>query len=265
MPASLPHLVRIMSDPEADPESIATTISHFPAIAVRLVALANSAWTSPVSPITNIEQTCTHLGLNLVRSLSLSIAIAAPFSPARCQGFDSEMFWSNTLLLADCAANLSEFSTTTGAENRETARAAALFSNLSLLWMADALPAETTLALDEDADTEVFPDQPLRRACGMDTGYVGGLLGRAWGLPDDLVAGMEHHGNPNYEGSGWAFATLVRVAADIVHSVNDDEWCADCSDDLDRLRIEPVKRDKLVEKMSYKLDDTLQLTRTLRL
>jgi HD-like signal output (HDOD) protein len=254
-----------MSDPEADPESIATAISRFPAIAVRLVALANSAWTSPVAPIKSIEQTCTHLGLNLVRSLSLSIAVAAPFSPARCLRFDSELFWCNTLLLADCAANLSDYSAISGADDRETARAAALFSNLSLLWMADALPAETALALDENADTEVFPDQPLRRACGMDTGYVGGLLGRAWGLPDDLVAGMEHHGKPHYAGSGWAFAALVRVAADIVRSVNDDEFRADCVDDLERLRIEPLKRDKLIEKMSIKLDDTIQLTRSLRL
>lgn len=265
MPASLPHLVAVMSDPDIDPSMVAIAVSRFPSIAVRLVSLANSAWTSPVTPITSIEQACSHLGLNLVRSLSLSIAIAAPFSPARCLAFDSEAFWCNTLLLADCAAHLSEFSVATGTNGRETVRAAALFSNLSLLWLADVLPEETASALEEDADTEVFPDQPLRRACGMDTGHVGGLLGRAWGLPDALVAGMEHHGNPHYDGSGWEIATLVRVAADIVHAVNDDEWTVSCAVDLDRLMIDPLKRDSLVEKMTIRLDDTLQLTRALRL
>lgn len=265
MPASLPHLVQVMSDPDSDPDMVATAVSRFPTIAVRLVALANSAWIAPVTPISSIEQACTHLGLNLVRSLSLSIAIAAPFSPVQCSAFDSESFWCNTLLLADCAASLSELSVVTGAAGRETARAAALFSNLSLLWLADAMPDETTSALEHDCNSEIFPDRPLRTECGMDTGYIGGLLGRAWGLPDDLVAGMEHHGNTHYDGNGRAFAALVRVAADIVHAVNIDEWRVDCADDLEQLGIEPMKRDTLVKKISARLDDTIQLTQMLQL
>lgn len=265
MPASLPHLVRIMSDPDIDLSAVATAISRFPTISVRLVSLANSAWASPVTPITSIALACSHLGLRLVRSLSLSIAIAAPFSPARCRAFNSESFWCNTLLLADCAASLSDCSARVGSEGREAVRTAALFSNLSLLWMADVLPEQTAAALEKTADTEVFPDPSLRRACGMDTGHVGGLLGRAWGLPDDLVAGMEHHGNPHYDGDGWQFAALIRVAADIIHAVNNDEWTVNYEDDLHRLTIDPVKRDGIIETMSTRQDDTVQLIRALQL
>lgn len=263
--SALPYLLQVMGDPDIDARKLAEIIERFPSIAVRLIALVNSAWYAPIEPITSVEHACAHLGFNLVRTVSMSLAVMAPFNPNRCAEFESETYWCTTFLVADSAAKLTACVKNGEELSPDTARAAGLFHNLGLLWLAEAMPLETATAMVAAQSKGIGLNDALRDCCRTDACEVGGLLGRAWGLPDDLVAGMEHRNNPEYEGNGWEVAALVQSATEIVDAVicGDREPAIDSR--LERLKIDRSDRDKVLASVVAKLDETLDMTRTLKL
>jgi len=262
-PSALPHLLNVLDDPDADSGALAGIIEHFPSIAVRLIALVNSAWCAPVERITSIERTCTHLGLGLVRTISMSLAVMAPFNPSRCPEFRSETYWCSTFLVANGAASLASSVSNNVDLSPETVRTAGLFHNLGLLWLADTLPLETETALAASRAEDVSLNEALRNSCGTDICQIGGILGRAWDLPGDLVAAMEHRNNPTFDGNGWEIATLVRGATEIVAEVIGEDPSPAADRHLGRLALGPDDYDRVKEELADKLEETANLAKTL--
>ncbi len=91
-PSALPYLLEKLAQQEIEYDDLAETIERFPSIVARLISVANSAWSSPRSPITSLRRACTHLGLALTRSIAISLAVSAPFSLNRCLNFDLARF-----------------------------------------------------------------------------------------------------------------------------------------------------------------------------
>ena len=168
-PSALPFLLRALTDPSTDTRKIAGTIERFPSIAARVVSLVNSAWSAPIEPITSIERACTHLGSRLVRTVSMSLAVMAPFDTTRCPGFDSESYWCNTFLVADSAAQLIACAETDRDLSPDTVRAAGLFHNLGLLWLADNMPEQTARAIAVAERDGVDLNELLRDYCKTDS------------------------------------------------------------------------------------------------
>ncbi|MCP4996368.1 MAG: HDOD domain-containing protein, partial [Gammaproteobacteria bacterium] len=133
LPAGIPYLLTVLTDEEIAINELARILERFPTIVARLIALANSAWSSPASDVTSLEMACARLGFNIIRSVSIALAIAQPFDPNRCQAFDAERYWCSALLTADAATWLSPLSQVAYAPEPETARVGGLLHNLGLL------------------------------------------------------------------------------------------------------------------------------------
>ena len=264
-PSALPDLLRALDDDEIDVGKLAEVVERFPDIAARLVSLANSAWCTPVEPITQVERACAQLGLGLVRSVSLSLSIMAPFDVTRCVNFESNRFWGHTFLVADCAESLAARTEVGRSLRPETARACGLFHNLGLLWLVDKQPEMTASAIARADDDSIGLNDSLRSLCGMDASDVGGLLGRAWELPDVFIAAMEHNGTTDCDGTGRQAAAVVRAAMSVVRTVVHDDRLQDCQSELERLGLDANDRGDFMEAASAKLTDTVELARTLKL
>ena len=141
-PPAMPYLLRELDNDELSYTAIAALLERFPTIAVRLISLANSAWSSPVSPIASLPDACARLGLNVVRSVSIAVAIAGPFNPNRCKHFSARRFWTSALLTAECASQLANNTKVP----TQYARTAGLLHNLGLIWMAEYLSVATDRA-----------------------------------------------------------------------------------------------------------------------
>ncbi len=264
-PSALPDLLRALDDDEIDVGRLARAVERFPDIAARLVSLANSAWCTPVEPITQVERACAQLGLGLVRSVSLSLSIMAPFDVTRCANFESNRFWSHTFLVADCAESLAARAQVDSELRPETARACGLFHNLGLLWLVDKQPEMTANAIARANDNAAGLNESLRSLCGMDACEVGGLLGRAWELPDVLIAAMEHCGSRDFDGAGWQGAAVVGAAASLVSAVVHGDRPQDWQWKLERLGLAENDCGDLIEAVSANLSETAELARTLNL
>lgn len=72
LPVETPYLISSLSDETLNFNQLSKVIERFPTIAARLIALANSAWSAPISPIYSLEESCTRLGLSVVKSDSVN-------------------------------------------------------------------------------------------------------------------------------------------------------------------------------------------------
>lgn len=143
------RLLTLMTDDDVVVPDVAEELQLFPVISARLIGLANSAWSSPVSPVNNVVDACGRLGLDVVKSASIAYAVAAPFNPLRCPTFDPVRFWCCSLLSAEAAALLG----VSQGLDRSLSRTTGMLRSIGLIWLADAAPLLTGEALVE-AETQ---------------------------------------------------------------------------------------------------------------
>lgn len=194
LPAGIGDLIAALGGADMTNSQLAAVIEQYPSIALRLLALANSAWSAPAHAITALDQACGRLGYKVVRSVAIALAVSAPFDHARCPAFDGRRFWCRALLSADIAEWLSAKGGHFSGPDPITPggmRSAALVRDLGLLWLADGMPLACHAALTECAQApQLALASALRQHCGTDHHQTGSQLAEAWHLPRLLAVAM---------------------------------------------------------------------------
>jgi len=221
LPRGVPFLLQAMNDDSLSFADMARAIEHVPSVAARLLALANSAWSSPLQPVTSLEKACSRLGMRVVRTTSLALAISQPFNPARCPAFDGAIFWSSVLLNAEAAAWVEQHA---WRSDSGTARTAGLLGNLGLIWLAESLPMQTATAIERACEeTDGSLNDHLHEACGLGYDEAGALLAEAWRLPAVLHDAIAQQFDDAADTA--PLARLVRGAARMTSCVrNERDW-----------------------------------------
>lgn len=258
LPDGIPHLLHALEDDDVDFKELTRLLEEFPSIAGRLIAVANSAWAAPTTPVLTLLDSCTRIGLTVVRGLAIALAVTAPFNVHRCPDFEPERFWSSALLAADGAELLGRYRSQ--GSDAQLLRTAGLLHHLGLLWLADRYPMETSRALNVYAETPgVDLAQALRDLLGTDYCEVGGRLAQVWSLPAPLTDVMCYHRTPNYEGE---YRELVRAVGDAVRLVRQLYDPADIAGDRDAGCDQSVTSEqcrKVFDRLQQRFDNTVQM------
>ena len=251
LPPGATYLLEALADDNIEIPQLAEIIERVPTVAARLIALANSAWSSPVKAITSLDQACARLGLGVVRSTSIALAVSSPFDMNRCPAFDAKTFWASSLLTAEAAALFTHLMPPNHDLQVSTSRTAGLLHNLGLLLLADQMPGEVQLAI-EKAGKDSAPSLrlALQSICGLDYTDAGAYLSEAWGLPEPLSTAIEHHANPDYEGEHWQVACLVGASASMVSSIQRKTPWAMSEAIVHRLDVEVGATNRLFESLA---------------
>jgi HD-like signal output (HDOD) protein len=263
LPSGVSQLLQTLTDDSISFRELAGVIERYPTISARLISLANSAWSSPVSEITSTEMACSRLGFGVVRSTSIAIAVAAPFDYNRCPEFDARHFWSTALLAADGADWLAQCSQSETIE-AGTSRAAGLIHNLGLLLLADQCPLEVGSAIKLHQEKE---QQHLGVALLYFLGYdhcdAGGQLGQAWKLPVPLVQAMAHHSDEEFDDTVCDTARLVGVTCTMLHALQHSSPWLIPHQQLEYLHITPSDASQVFDRMNTQQESISELAATL--
>ncbi len=241
LPSNTPMLLRALSNDQLDFNEVAEVIEQFPTVAGRLIALANSAWSSPVETILSVDQACARLGLSVVRSTSLALAVAAAFDPSRCPEFDAERYWTDALFCAEASARLCATGSLSQSLEPAAARAGGLLHSLGVLWIADRLPKEfgRAVQLRQSDEDGMRLHEALHRVLGFDQGDAGGLLALKWQLPEELELAMAMAGDYRPEQRRpmeWVVGYAMRLARALYRQ-------ADCPTDDPRVALIGLRPD----------------------
>lgn len=260
-------LMQSLADDSLNYQQLAEVLKHYPDITARLIFLANSSWSAPISPITSIEQACSRLGTSIIKSVSIAITIASSFDTRRCPLFSTVRFWTTSMLVAEGAKLLASKlpASLSGSELEQTAQTAGVLHNLGVLWLADNLPVETDTALQKIADE--FPSlsfsDSLRQCTGTDYCEIGGQLAKHLKFPEVLAVAMQYHLSADYQESSWEMALLIGEAAKMASALHRQAEEISPNTRLEKLGIDSATQKLIFQQLSKNFEKTHQLAKTL--
>jgi putative nucleotidyltransferase with HDIG domain len=191
LPAYVSEISRLLSSVPVDLKRVGEIIRKQPKLSDYIIHLCELTMPGFRDQNANIEHGIVFLGIDQMRTLILAccmvLDIGSCYSSSQLRSF-----WRHSLLTACLSERLAR---SIDYPNSENACRAGLLHDAGALalvrWAADrcstgelpnALCGETTRA--------------ERESFGTDHCFVGGLIGRAWGLPEQIVDVLECHHNP---------------------------------------------------------------------
>ena len=241
LPPDISCLLKTLNNDDLGYTQLASELEKFPSIVIKIVATANSAWASPINPITTLRDSCARIGVQAVRSISIALSIAEVSDPSRCPPFDSKVFWVSALLTAEAAHICAK-------ENpdvcSDTARLAGLLHNMGLLWLATQKPAETADIISSKNNNEIDSiSEGFDEKLGINFYTAGSYLATYIELPDviaeaiasPVAADIETPLADNHRNAQRLASTVLMVSeleAEEIDELNEDPCFEQLSDKL---------------------------------
>ncbi len=186
--AGASRLVALLVDPDVDVERVLAELDRDPALAARVLKVANSPFYGRAGQVGTVRHAVALLGLTAVRSIAaagcLDRLVPARGGPA----FRAERFRRHSLAVAVAARELARL---LHPDVAAEAYMAGLLHDVGVLVLLRAAP-EATARFDAQAG----PDDGLqaeRDALGATHEDAGRLLAQAWQMPPWLVAALAGH------------------------------------------------------------------------
>lgn len=195
-----------------------------PALAGRLLKLANAASMGGTRPVVSLSQAVMMLGIPMVRKTTLALSLLSENMSGKCPGFDYKRFWSASLATAIANQWLS-FRAQTAVDETFTC---GLLSKVGRLALATVYPEEYGAILQEAGGDEAALTRLEQARFAADHRDITAAMLADWGLPAVFVEAVYHHENPAEatmeEGSRkWLLTQTLHFAARVACFCTADE------------------------------------------
>jgi diguanylate cyclase (GGDEF)-like protein len=182
LPAVALRIVELADDDTASLDQFAEQITYDPALAGKLLRVANSSFYGRRRAVSNLSQAMSLLGLNATITLSLSFSLRECLTQQHSSGFDSNAYWRRALLTAlacrTIAAELGEL-------QPEDFLFAGLLQDIGVLAMDAMFGTPYATLYQQSTDHQLLLTQEALRF-GFTHAQVGTHLLKSWGLPDRI-------------------------------------------------------------------------------
>jgi putative nucleotidyltransferase with HDIG domain len=216
LPVIAQKILCLADNDETAAEKLARIISSDPALAARILRLANAAYFGHRATISTIPRAISIIGLNMLKQLSFGVIVFSSVSPDRRSHKD---FWKHSVKTGTAASLIAQRARV---RCPEVCFMGGLLHDIGRLILEMQLPQECQ-QVKRLAQAEHLPlFQAERRLLETDHAEVGAWLAQRWQLPQHLVAGIAHHHDTIIE---------TQPDADIVATVNAANICATITQD----------------------------------
>lgn len=213
-PRALPAIPRAVNDllvemNQAEPSEarVSKLISQDPALTIRVLRLANSAFFQASRKVGCVEEAVTMLGMTHVRSLVTAAALGASFRSV--QGVDLDLYWRFSLRAAEIARSLAEML----GQDAGNAFTAGLTHRIGVIVMHIAMPnAMAPLNMSHSA-FDMNRAAAEKAAFGYSFADVGAGLAEKWLFPAEIVSALYNQAEP-FEGATYdVLGGILHLAA----------------------------------------------------
>lgn len=195
-------LIQMLGDPDVSVNDLAGVISVEPALASRLMRVANSSMYAQTRQVTTVERAAVILGLGYVKALCLANQLAAPLSKLRMTQSDAEVFWRDSLLRACIGRQLARACRGADAEH---AFLVGLLMDIAAPTLLETEGPDYVDAYERLRPFQLELNDWEREHMGFTHAELGGALLKSWNMPEVLTAAITaHHASPKTAGSGAA-------------------------------------------------------------
>ncbi|MEM7262299.1 MAG: HDOD domain-containing protein [Planctomycetota bacterium] len=206
---------QLIADSNTSAKDLAELLSKDPAIASRILKMANSSFYGFQKKIGNLAQAIVVLGFQQLKNLTVTVGVIDSFRTGSDDDYDYPSFWAHSVATAIAADHVAR---KVKVAKVEEAYMAGLFHDIGKLVLAQHLPSlysEVRQAVTEGRHSLELE----REILGRDHADLGARFLSHWDLPDSLVAAVEnHHAACTAEGEV-TLAEVVQLADVIVNAL----------------------------------------------
>lgn len=217
------RLLEAIGDPDIDVDDLADIINQDPGLMGRIVGLANAAYFGQRNPITTVQEAIIRvLGINMVKSLALSISISGAFQSNSCPGFDTKNYWFNAIGCATLSRMMALRMPIADRPDPDRIYLCGLLHNIGYLVLAHVFPSKLShvLAIKQD-DPEADLGSLQREYLGVDWVSAGEWLVTRWHLPIFIGQIMKSVADPNFVSTDTNETNDINLVRSSVHWLND--------------------------------------------
>ena len=181
---------------DASIEAVTRVVQTDPALAARLLRLANAAALRAARPVAAVPDAVMRLGMAAVRQVAMGFSMVDQHRHGQCEGFDYDRFWSHSLLMAVAMQALAARSRAGSPEEMFTC---GLMARIGCLALATVYPAEYAELLRQspsERDLAALERQHLR----ADHHEFTAAILEDCGVPHALIEPVIHHEDPDTSG-----------------------------------------------------------------
>ncbi len=173
---------------------VARVVQSDPALAGRVLKLANSAHAGMRRPIASISEAVSVLGFPTLRQVALGLSVLSGYRNGKCAAFNYQDFWSGSLATAIATQLLSANAKTSAEETF----ICGLLGDIGRLALATLFPEQygKVLELSRGASLEAEERQEQAVFATTHRELTSALL-LDWGLPKVFVNAVYFHENPD--------------------------------------------------------------------
>ncbi len=213
LPATVLRVMQMIEDPLCSAADLAQVIQADPAMAIKVLKLANSAYYGFRQKIATVPQAVTLLGFATLKNALLSAAVFDLFR-LNTTGFDLAALWKHSVATATAAKLLAKRARF---PNSEKAFTAGLLHDIGKVMIARYLPMSLATIVQAVRDEGLPMAAAEQRTIGLAHPAFGAWVMARWGLPSVLVEAVEYHHCPTKAQYSFDLAALVYLANALTH------------------------------------------------
>ena len=192
LPAVALEVLRISQDEDATLDDMAGCLSRDPALAAKLLRLANSSLFGGGKSVTTLQRATMLLGMKTVKLMALSFSLAGALPKKGKQGgFSFTEYWHRSLVCAIAARSLARLTKSTQGDE---AFLCGLFAHFGKLVLARCLPEQYEPVLAESAGWPAVALEEER--LGFSSTDVCASLLKGWDLPELIYVTVGYWSHP---------------------------------------------------------------------
>lgn len=243
---SLPNLyleiAEALQSPATTSQHIAEIASQDPAIAAKMLQLANSAYFGFSREVYTVNEAVQLLGVRVIQSLALAVPIFSSFSRSKCPGFPIDQLWEHSLQTGVIGRRIFGQYLHDSAMG-EQAFCSGMLHDIGKLILVEDFPEEYAAAITESRETSVPMLEVERKHFQATHAEVGAYLLALWGIPIPLVEAVANHHHPRRCGADQlGLAGVVHMANALQHSEKTAGGFAPGLVDMDYLKLVGLDR-----------------------
>lgn len=213
--------VRILNAVQQEDSSLSELteiISTDPALAAKMLRVANSGFYSLRYEVSSIEKALTVLGVNILKNIALSFIIARELSGTHDQGFDFTYFWRRAVTAAVAAELLAAQIDHQSDDTFVTT----LLSDIGILVLHNSMSEDYAQVFEEKklADDKIATIET--RLFGINHAEIGSGILERWGLPGSICLPIRYHHKPEEAPQENQQAAAILQTADRLSAIYHD-------------------------------------------
>ncbi len=260
LPESSIRMITAVNDPEISVDKLVEIMSLSPVLMARLLGLANSAYFGRAGKINELRIAIIQvLGLNLVKSLTLSMVLSTELDTSKCNKFDTEYFWNHSLATAFIAQKLA-IRMRNELISPNTAYTSGLLLNIGLLAMITISPVQMNDVFSKSDRLIGSVMEQMQISFGQSQYAIGEILLNKWQLPQVYQTIVKNFRLADFEGEEKQLILLLELSHWISnHIVNQNEALPDISHYLQQLSIPKNIFDSVIQDVTENKDNITEL------